>query len=336
MSKRYIAVIIFAVAFVAAVCVARGVKPYHTATGVVWTTSYHITYESGVLLDDSVQAVFEKIDKSASKYNASSRLSLINRNETAELDEILLRLYAASAEVNRITGGVFDPTVSPLADLWGFGLKTGQLSDSAAVDSVMAFVGLAKTRLDGNRLIKEDDRIAFDFNSIAKGLACDEVGRMLARNAVENYIVEIGGEIAAHGKNSRGGAWRVSVDRPVESVDTVIHQSAFVVAVEDGGIATSGNYRNFHEVDGRKVGHIINPLTGYPEPTNLLSVTVIAADCMTADAYATAFMALGVEESKRIAEPSGGLAVSLSYLTDDGVVEIWENTLFSTRYLQAY
>lgn len=325
MSKRNVAIIVFLIAFVVVFCLRRAQGRYRTMSGVVWTTEYHITYKSNACLDDSVQAVFEKIDNSASKYNAGSLLSRINRNETDTPDAILLKLYKISEVVNRVTGGAYDPTVSPLANVWGFGLQTGIKPDSSAIDSIMAFVGLGKTSVEGKKLIKSDSRITFDFNSIAKGFACDEVGRMLTRNGVENYIVEIGGEVVARGQSQRGDVWRVSVDRPLESPDTVIHESAFVISLSDGGVASSGNYRNFRVVDGHKVGHIIDPHTGYPGTTDLLSVTVVAADCANADAYATGFMVLGFENARKIAEAMDSIGVSLTRVEADGKIKVWEN-----------
>lgn len=325
MSRRNVAIIIFLVVFVVVYCLRRAQGRYRTMSGVVWTTEYHITYKSSACLDDSVQAVFEMIDSSASKYNAGSLLSRINRNETDTLDAILLKLYEISTDVNRVTGGAYDPTVSPLANVWGFGLPTGIRPDSAAIDSIMAFVGLGKASVDGEILTKSDSRITFDFNSIAKGFACDEVGRMFTRNRVENYIIEIGGEVAAGGRSSRGDEWRVSVDRPLESSDTVIHESAFVISLSKGGVASSGNYRNFRVVDGNKVGHIIDPHTGYSGTTDLLSVTVVAADCATADAYATGFMVLGYESAYAIAQAMDSIGVSLTRVEVSGEITVWEN-----------
>lgn len=328
MLKRYISVVLFLAIFIVGLYMWKSDKRYYMLSGVVWTTDYHITYESDKSLDDSVQAVLSRIDMSASKYNKSSLLSRLNTSKSVKVDDILRRLYEKSAEVNKVTSGAFDPTVSPLANVWGFGLKTDVKPDNMVIDSIREFVGFEKTRLENGEIVKNDIRTAFDFNSIAKGLACDEVGRMLQRNGVENYIIEIGGEIVANGHSERGGKWRVSVDRPIESADTVIHQSAFVVELNAGGVATSGNYRNFKILDGKKVTHIINPKTGYPEMTDLLSVTIIAEDCMTADAYATACMVLGTEKCKQIFENNSEIAVSLSFLNENGDIEQWENAPF--------
>lgn len=328
MRKRYVAIMTFIVAFVGAMVIMRGRKQFYSSAGVVWTTEYHITYESSRQLDDSVQAVLARVDNSVSKYNKHSLISKINDNADVEIDDIIERLYVKSREVWAASDGAFDPTVSPLANVWGYGLRTADVPDSATIDSIRAFVGIAKTELVGRRIVKKDLRTTFDFNSIAKGLACDEVGRMLERNGVENYIVEIGGEIAASGTNPSGKKWRVSVDCPIENADTVIHRSAVVLQVGRGGVATSGNYRNFKIVDGKKTAHTINPHTGYPEMSNLLSATIVADDCMTADAYATACMVMGVERSRQLLEQSDDVAVMLMYVDDEGRLAIWENTLF--------
>ena len=330
MKRRHLAVVIFLAIFLAGMYFWKGGKRYYMESGVVWTTEYHITYEGNRQLGDSIQAVLARVDMSASKYNKNSLLTKINNNESRQADDIFTRLYEKSVEVYKASGGAFDPTVSPLANVWGFGLKSGLEPNDATIDSIRRFVGLDKTRLVNGEVLKDDERVAFDFNSIAKGLACDEVGRMLERNGVENYIVEIGGEIAVRGKNENGVDWRISVDRPIERADTVIHKSAFVIELETGGVATSGNYRNFRIVDGKKVAHTINPHTGKPEITNLLSVTIVARDCMTADAYATACMALGLDGSKRMLYGDKDIAVSLSYVGRDGTtIEVWENAAFA-------
>lgn len=329
MDRRYLALVAMIVLMVVAMVTMRNRKEFHTLGGVVWTTEYHITYESERQLDDSVQAVLARVDASASKYNPQSVISRINTNSDSVADDIVQRLYIKSREVWEASEGAFDPTVSPLANVWGYGLKTGLKPDSATIDSIREFVGLGLTSLENGVVKKQDVRTSFDFNSIAKGLACDEVGRMLERNGVENYLVEIGGEIACAGNNANGGMWRVSIDAPVESADTVIHTSAMVIALNRGGVATSGNYRNFKIENGRKTGHTINPNTGYPELTNLLSATIVAADCITADAYATACMVMGVERTQNLLGNSHETAVMLMYVDESGNIAKWENDEFA-------
>lgn len=303
-------------------------KPYHTSRGVVWTTIYNITYESDITLDDSIQHIFKLVDESASMFNKQSLISRINTGEEQQLDSMLLTLYNTSLHVNKETDGAFDPTVSPLMHAWGF-VKNGEtLPDSTTIDSILQFVGIHKTSITNGNIIKEDPRTSFDFSAIAKGLACDEIGRMFRRNGVDNYLVEIGGEIALQGKNSSGEAWRVSVDSPIESPHIVKHENLIVVALTSGGIATSGNYRNFIEIEGEKVVHTMNPLTGYPEKSKLLSATIIAENCMLADAYATACMAMGLERSRHFLSKRNDIAALLIYATDSDSLAIWKNISF--------
>ena len=186
-----------------------------------------------------------------------------------------------------------------------------------------------KTDKKGNVLIKSDDRITFNFSAIAKGMGCDEVGKMLERNGVTDYIVEIGGEITAKGHNPKGQKWRISIDKPINANDTVIHHSAGIVEITNCGIATSGNYRNYHtDSAGNKVAHTINPRTGMPEQSDVLSATVIAPDCMTADAYATTFMVLGLEKSKKLLDKHPEISAMLITSDNGNSFKIWESDNF--------
>lgn len=333
-SRRYYAVVLCAVVALVVFFFSNKRKRYYNESGTVWTTEYHISYESKNNLKDSIEAVLERIDRSVSVFNSESLLSKLNANKTAEADGFFARLYATSHEVFNGSGGAFDPTVMPLVNAWGFGYKTGRLPEKAQIDSILQFVGMDKTKLVGKKLVKEDGRTMFDFSSIAKGMACDEVGRMLARNGVENYMVEIGGEVACRGVNYRGGEWHVSVDMPIENDTAVTHSSALVVALDSGGVATSGNYRNYKVVDGQKIAHIINPATGYPQMTNLLSATIVAPSCMLADAWATACMAMGTERVKRIMEHDKHLGVMTISSDKDGNMVVWSNKAFADKVVR--
>lgn len=327
--RKYIAICVAAIV-AAAIMIFRqtGDAPavYRTASGVVWHTSYNITYESSRDLGDSIIAVTGGIDMSASMFNPRSVLSRINSNSSNCADSMVAKLLQRSQEINRETGGAFDPTIAPLMRLWKTQDTVATLPDEAAIDSVMQFVGMDKVRLaNGNQVIKSDSRLQLDFNAIAKGLGCDEVGRMLKRNGVTNYLVEIGGEITASGVNERGLPWHVSIDLPIESNDTVMHSSALVLQLDKGGIATSGNYRNYKIVDGRKVAHIIDPRTGHTAISNLLSATVIATDCMNADAYATALMVMGLDRARKFADDRDDLSVVLIYADADDRLQVWRS-----------
>lgn len=327
--RKYIAICVAAIV-AAAIMIFRqtGDAPavYRTASGVVWHTTYNITYESSRDLGDSIIAVTGGIDMSASMFNPRSVLSRINNNSSNCADSMVAKLLQRSQEINRETGGAFDPTIAPLMRLWKTQDTVATLPDEAAIDSVMQFVGMDKVRLvNGNQVIKSDSRLQLDFNAIAKGLGCDEVGRMLKRNGVTNYLVEIGGEITASGVNERGLPWHVSIDLPIESNDTVVHSSALVLQLDKGGIATSGNYRNYKIVDGRKVAHIIDPRTGHTAISNLLSATVIATDCMNADAYATALMVMGLDRARKFADDRDDLSVVLIYADADDRLQVWRS-----------
>ncbi|MBE6310256.1 MAG: FAD:protein FMN transferase [Bacteroidales bacterium] len=309
--------------------------PYQRSSGIVWTTQYHITYQSDILFDDSIQVVFDKVNDCASMFNKNSLVSKVNRNDEFLVDSMFVSLYKASLIVNKETQGAFDPTVSPLMKEWGFVEKTNKIPSKTVIDSIRRFVGIEKTELvGGEKLVKRDSRIEFDFSAIAKGLACDEVGRMLERNGVVNYLVEIGGEIALKGVNPDGCEWCVSVDSPkerysVEFKDGITTNEGLVILrMSTGAIATSGNYRNYKVIGGKKVVHTMNPLTGYPEKNDLLSATIVANSCMCADAYATACMVMGVERSKSFLESRNDLGGFLVYSVDGDTLMVWSNNRF--------
>lgn len=266
-------------------------------SGAVWATQYNITYYSDRDLSDSIQEIFRRVEMSLSPFNPQSLISRVNRNETDSVDALISRVTAISQEINRASHGAFDPTVSPLVNLWGFGY-TGHPADGklpsptqAQIDSALSAVGIADCRISGGRISKKSPATTFNFSAVTKGLGCDLMGEMLRRNGCTDYMVEIGGEMALSGRNPRGGLWRVQIDAPVPD-DIGMHRSLCVAEFTDCGIATSGNYRNFlTDTAGVRRGHTISPVTGRPVQTSLVSVTVVAPDCAEADAIATACMA---------------------------------------------
>lgn len=329
MSKKYVAVVVAAVLGAAALIWTRPQpQQWHESTGVVWTTDYHILFLGREDLNDSIQAVLQQVDRSASVYNKASLVAQFNRGTSLVADAILDTLYQASLRVHNETGGAFDPTVMPLVNAWGFGYRNGELPTQAQIDSILQFVGLEKLRMADRKFVKSDPRVQLDFSSIAKGLACDEVGRMLRRNGVANFMVEIGGEIACSGTNREGGAWRVSVDMPTDQPDTVSHEAVLVLALNEGGVATSGSYRKYRDSDGQRVSHIVNPKTGRSETSDLISVTVVAPNCMLADAWATACMVMGTEAVQQMMQDRDDLGVMTISDIDDRLV-VWSNARFA-------
>ena len=334
-TKRYLAVVIAAViGVVALVCTRQRPQQWHDNAGVVWTTDYHISYLSNIDLGDSIQAVLQAVDRSASVYNQASLVSQFNAGKTVQADAILDTLFRSSVVVHGQSGGAFDPTVMPLVNAWGFGYKSGSLPTDAQIDSILAFVGLNKVGLADGRLVKSDPRVQLDFSSIAKGLACDEIGRMLQRHGVSHYMVEIGGEIACMGNNRQGQPWHVSVDMPSDQPDSVSHESALVLSINQGGVATSGNYRKYRESGGQRISHIVDPKTGRSESSTLLSVTIVAPSCMLADAWATACMVLGTERVVQLMEGRNDLGVMTISAGSEGQLVVWSNARFAQLVVQ--
>ena len=331
--RRYAAIVIALVVLATAMLCSRDRKRYFSHEGVVWTTDYHITYEANRDLNDSIQLILGNLDMSVSPYNKASLISAINENNTSLVDAYLRLLIDASRTVNRESGGAFDPTVMPLVNAWGFGYKSGTPPTKAQFDSILQFIGMDKVTLRGDTLVKQDPRVMLDFSSIAKGLACDEIGRMLARNGAVNWLVEIGGEVAASGVNKRGTPWNVSVDMPTsEQQGQTAHESALTLALDSGAVATSGNYRKWREEGGTKISHIIDPRTGDSRAGTLLSVTVVARDCMTADAWATACMVMGENEVKNMMQRRTDLGVmTINADTLTGNLIVWSNAPFANR-----
>lgn len=279
-------------------------KKYMRDEGMVWHTTYHITYESDINLRDSILNVLNEVSASLNAFDPNSLTSRVNEGDSVEIDAHFRRNYEMSLRVNELSDGMFDPTLGPLITAWGFGKGHKATSDTTKLDSLLKITGIRKTRIENNRLVKDDPRIAFNFSAIAKGYGCDQIAATLMRNGVENFMVEIGGEIRCGGKNPSGGAWRVSIDKPVTS-ETISHDSQCIVGLSGGGLATSGNYRNFRREGGATTGHTISPRTGRPVETDVISATVLAPTAMEADALATAMMAMGSEGARRLTEKTG-------------------------------
>lgn len=288
-----------------------GKKDWHVYEGTVWGTSFHIDYYADKNLNDSINAVMRRVELSLSPFDKGSIISRINRGEAAMCDSNLIKVYNRSKFVWEISEGAFDPTVAPAVNLWGFGYKDSELHpDSIAVEGIKRFVDFGKSYLEDGILIHPDS-MEFDFSAITKGFGCDMVGEMLAGNGCSDYMVEIGGEIALRGNNSRGEKWHIMIDAPVENNNEVVHKRMAVVELTDCGMATSGNYRNYRETESGKVWHTIDPRTCRPANSNVLSATVLAENTMTADALATACMVMNPDSAVAMVESVPGASVLL-------------------------
>lgn len=286
---------------------------YQVSEGGVWNTTFRIVYRCNRPLGDSIRAVMKQVEMSLSPFNDSSTISRINRGETAMTDSLVRRVFIMSQKINAASDGMFDPTVSPLVDLWGFGWKnTGREPLQAEIDSAASLVGIDSCRLlpDGT-IAKKHAATQFNFSAITKGYGVDLVAEMLHRNGCSDYLVEIGGEIAMRGTNPRGEAWRVMIDAPVSNDTSVTHSRMTVISPQtaadpSAAVATSGNYRNFRITEsGERVWHTIDPRTGRPATSETLSATVIAPSCAIADALATACMAMPLSRATAMIDSLG-------------------------------
>ena len=312
-------------------------KEYSSIMGTAQGTTYYITFESGKydIKKDDIDSVLSDFDMSLSVYKTNSIISRFNRNDSlAVADEKFTAVFNKSYEVYKNTGGAFDITVAPVVNALGFGPGDAVSFDSTTIDSLAKFIGMDKVRLEGKRLVKTDPNVTLDVNAIAQGYSVDLVCAFLDSHNIRNYLVEIGGEVRANGRNPSNGKWRIGIDKPVENATPGIDLQA-VAEIEDRSLATSGNYRRFFEKDGIKYVHTINPVTGYPILSSLLSATVVAKDCMTADAYATAFMVMGLEKSMEFLKRNDFLEAYFIYSDSTGnfMVEMTEGM---KKYMAGY
>ena len=264
---------------------------------------YSITYEHEKSLRLDIDKELERFDASLSMFNESSIISRINRNEDVTVDSLFANVFRQAMKISEATDGNFDITVAPLVNAWGFGFTENISPTDAKIDSLLQIVGWQKIQLSSEgKIIKEDPRIMIDCSAIAKGYAVDVIANLLKSNGVQNYMVDIGGEVDVAGVNPTGNLWRIGINKPEDDPLSRNQSLQTILEVSGLGIATSGNYRNFYYKDGMKYAHTIDPKTGRPVQHSILSSTVIAKDCMTADAYSTAFMVMGLEKAKSLVE----------------------------------
>jgi thiamine biosynthesis lipoprotein len=281
-------------------------------------TSYHISYVSnnGISHKTGIDSLLKEIDSSMSTWLPVSIISRINNNDNSVLvDQYFIDVFNKSVEVSEKTDGLFDVTVGSLVNNWGFGDTKKATMDSTRIDSLLRLVGYRMVKLEGNKIIKLKPGIKLDFNAIAQGYSVDVLANYLESKGVANYIVELGGELKAKGKKENGN-WKVGIDTPDEKA-TPERKLEAVINLNNKALATSGNYRKFYEENGQKFSHIINPRTGYPAKQNLLSATVIADDGITADAYATAFMVMGLKRSIQFLENNKNLRLEVYFIYDN-------------------
>ena len=296
--------------------------PYQKCAGTIFGTTYHITYQYDDDLQPELEARMKEVDNALSMFNKESIISKVNNNQPVELNEMFVEVFQQAQKISEDTNGAFDITVAPLVNAWGFGFKNEQMPDKHAVDSLMAIVGYQKVSYDGKHITKRDPRITLDCSAIAKGYGVDVVAQLLEEKGIDNYMVEIGGEVVTHGISEKRVPWKIGVTKPTDDPLQEGNELQTVLNLTDKAMATSGNYRNFYYKGKRKYAHTIDPKTGYPVQHSILSATVLTNRCMRADAYATAFMVMGFEGAKKVLERNPDLMAYLIY-DDHGKMDVW-------------
>ncbi len=287
-------------------------------------TTYHMIYEGSDLdMKKQVDSLLHIFDMSLSTYEPYSVISKVNQGNNVEVDELFKQMFNKAKEVTENSDDAFDITVGPLINAYGFGYgKQETKIDSALIDSLLQYVGMDKIKIVGNRCIKSDDHVQISANAISQGQAVDYIADYFEKKGIKNYMIEIGGELKVKGLKN-GMKWRVGIDKPYEGNNVAGQDLQTILAITDKAVATSGNYRKFYVKDGKKYSHSINPKTGYPAFQNILSATIFADDCMTADAYATACMVSGLEKSKEIVKKVGLDAYFVYSDEETGEYKIW-------------
>ena len=296
--------------------------PYQQCSGVIFGTTYHVTYQYDEDLQAEVIAKLKEVDAALSMFNEQSTISKINNNQAVEPDKMFLDVFQLAQQISKDTHGAFDITVAPLVNLWGFGFKHAQEPTKHAIDSLRQFVGYQKVSYNGKTIQKQDPRIMLDCSAIAKGYGTDVVARLMDEKGVKNYLVEIGGEVVTRGISEKRVPWKIGVTKPTDDSLHIGNELQTVLNVTDKAMATSGNYRNFYYKGGRKYAHTINPKTGRPVQHNILSATVLCNQCAKADAYATAFMVMGLDKAREVLERNPDLMVYFIY-DDKGQNKVW-------------
>lgn len=285
--------------------------------GFAQGTTYHVTYisKTGTSFQRAIDSLLIEIDNSLSTYQPKSIISKFNQSDSAQqIDKLFLDVFNDAKLVFDVTEGAFDPTVAPLVNAWGFGFENLENTDSTFIDSLLQYVNFNAVTVNDSFVVKSNASIMLDFNAIAQGYSVDVLANFLEEKGIENYMVEVGGELRVKGKNINNKLWRIGIDKPIENNEN--RELEAIINLENTALATSGNYRKFYEKDGVKYSHTLNPTTGYPVQHSLLSATVLAKTCSMADAYATAFMVLGLEKSKEIVAANPDLRVLFIYVDE--------------------
>ena len=311
---------------------------YITLNGFALGTYFKISYSDPKKFDwhDSIKALLNEFENSLSVYRQNSLISKINDNRATQPDRYFIAMFNRAKQISTLTDGAFDISASPLFDLWGWGAKKRDTRASPQIiDSLKRFTGMEKIRIENGQIVKDTPLVRLNSNAIAKGYASDVVAEYLEAQGIANYMINIGGEIAVRGKNRMGKDWLIGIDKPIDGNLISGLELQATLRLGTGALATSGDYRRFFidSIDGQKYAHTIDPRTGYPAKQNILSATVIAPDCMTADAYATAFMVMGLAKTREFLATHPEIEVFLICAQKDTIIE-YASEKMKTRFEQ--
>jgi FAD:protein FMN transferase len=305
-----------------------GKKPeFSSFAGTAQGTTYSIVFENSAKrnpfdLKAEIEKILRDFDMSLSLYKDSSILSRINRNEEIVPDEFFIEVFKRSIEISQLTNGAFDITVGTLVRAWGFGPDEHKDVSASKIDSLLQLVGIEKVQLRDGKVLKSDPRVKLDFNAIAQGYSVDVLCGYLDKQGIKSYLVEIGGEVRVKGDKG-DSLWRIGIDRPEDNNMSPGENLEAVIEMKDRSLATSGNYRKYYVENGIKYSHTIDPKTGYPAKNQLLSATLLASDCATADGIATACMVMGKEKSIEFLDLHPEFDAYLIYSDEDGNFKTW-------------
>lgn len=297
-------------------------KPeFRKAQGLVFGTSYNITYYYNADLKSDIEYTLALVDSALSMFNPESTISAVNRSESIQVtDTMFLKVFRRAMEISDMTNGAFDITVAPAVNAWGFGFKHAENISQSTIDSLKDITGYKKIHEKDGFIVKDDPRIMLDCSAIAKGFGSDMVAQMLRSKGINDYMVEIGGEIVLSGRNPKGKDWNIGISKPIDDSLSVNNELQTVIPITDIAVATSGNYRNFYVKDGRKYAHTIDPHTCMPVSHSLLSATVFAQDCATADALATSMMVMGLDSAQALCARHPEIQAYFIFSAPDGTL----------------
>ena len=287
-------------------------------------TTYHIQYfdSKNRNLHKDIERLLKRFDASVSTYQSNSLISKINHNEKyGRTDDYFNACFLKAKEIWKLTDGAFDPTVYPLVNAWGFGPEKKDKLEQSKIDSLLTFVGFEKITLTRGKISKSDPRVSLDFNAFAQGYSVDLVSELLLSKGISSFVVEIGGEVYAHGQRD-GLPWYIGLEQPIEN-KTNVNPLNVIFQIENIGVATSGNYRKFTVENGVKIAHHIDPKTGKPTSNQLLSASIFTHACISSDALATAILVMGLDKAKLFLAEHPEIQAYLIYSDEEGKYQVY-------------